>query len=206
MSQEAQQITTGFQKIAAFWRASQWQATGEIGLNPTQGEVLQRISRRPARLGELAEMLGISQASLSDTVSSLEARGLAQRRRDPDDGRIRQIEATAEGRRLAAGLPKAPVALERALEDLSDMERGALARSLIRIIRSLQEAGAIPVQRMCVTCRHFRPYAHSDAARPHHCEFVNAAFGGASLRFDCDEHEAAPADEAAAIWRQFETG
>ncbi|GKY87467.1 MarR family winged helix-turn-helix transcriptional regulator [Sinisalibacter aestuarii] len=205
MSNETRQITTAFQKLALFWRASQWQAAGGAGLNPTQGEVLQRISRRSARLGELAAMLGISQASLSDTVSSLEARGLAERRPDPEDGRVRRIEATAAGRRVAADLPQAPAALERALEEMSDTDRAALARSLVGIIRALQEADAIPVQRMCVSCRHFRPFAHADAARPHHCEFVDAAFGDASLRLDCDDHEAAPAGEAAAIWRRFET-
>ncbi len=204
MPSDIEQIATAFQKLAVFWRASQWQATAERGLNPTQGEVLQRISRRPARLGELATMLGISQASLSDTVSSLEVRGLAERKPDPDDGRVRRIKVTADGCRLAAELPKAPAALARALQDLRETERGVLARSLLRIIRALQEQEAIPVQRMCVTCRHFRPYAHGDAARPHHCEFVNAAFGDAGLRLDCDDHEAAPAEEAAAIWRRYD--
>lgn len=205
MSKATQQIATAFQRLAVFWRSSQWQATKAFGLNPTQGEVLMRVSRQPERLGDLATMFGISQASLSDTVSSLEAKGLAKRRRDPTDGRIRQIEATPDGRRLAAGVPEAPAALEHAIAGLNETERGALARSLVKVIRVLQEAEAIPVQRMCVTCRHFRPYAHTEAARPHHCAFVNAAFGDASLRVDCGDHEAASADEAAAIRRRFET-
>lgn len=205
MVKTSQQIATAFQKLAVFWRSSQWQAAKEIGLNPTQGEVLLRISRRPERLADLATMFGISQASLSDTVSSLETKGLAIRRKDPDDGRVRRIEATPDGRLLAADVPEAPAVLEHVIENMSETERGALARSLVRIIRALQEAEAIPVQRMCVTCRHFRPYAHSEAARPHHCEFVNAAFGDASLRLDCDDHDAAPADEAVAMWRRFET-
>ncbi|MCI5109757.1 MAG: MarR family winged helix-turn-helix transcriptional regulator [Marivita sp.] len=204
MSGDTELIMTAFQKLVVFWRASQWQTAGEAGLNPTQGEVLQHISRRSARLGELAEQLGVSQASLSDTVSSLEARGLARRRPDPDDGRARRIESTADGQRAVAELSMAPVELERAIEHLGEEERGAFARALVRIIRMLQEADAIPVQRMCVTCRHFRPFAHADVARPHHCAFVDAAFGDARLRLDCDDHEAAPAKEAAATWRRFE--
>lgn len=204
MSGDAELIMTAVQRLAAFWRSSQWQTTGAVGLNPTQGEVLQRIARRSARLGELAEQLGISQASLSDTVSSLEARGLALRRPDPDDGRARRIEATDDGHRVVAQLSTAPQALEHAIASLGDPDRGALARGLVRVIRALQEARAIPVQRMCVTCRHFRPHAHDDPERPHHCAFVDAAFGDAQLRLDCDDHEAAPAEEADAIRRRFE--
>ena len=62
---------------------------------------------------------------------------------------------------------------------------------------ALQEARAIPVQRMCLTCRHFRPHVHDDPARPHHCAFVDAAFGDAALRLDCADHETARDEEAA---------
>ena len=53
------------------------------------------------------------------------------------------------------------------------------------------------------TCTHFRPHAHADAACPHHCTFVDAAFGDANLRLDCGDHEPAPAEAAAALWRRF---
>ncbi|MGH8510685.1 MAG: hypothetical protein ACREU8_04680, partial [Gammaproteobacteria bacterium] len=42
----------------------------------------------------------------------------------------------------------------------------------------LQERGEVPISRMCVTCQHFRPGVYDDPDTPHHCAFVNAAFGG----------------------------
>ncbi|WP_323764099.1 MarR family winged helix-turn-helix transcriptional regulator [Marinovum sp.] len=196
MSHESQQITVAFQRLAAFWRASQWQTVKDIGLNPTQGDVLARVAARPDRIANLADQLGITQSSLSDTVTALEGKGLVARRPDPKDGRARQIVATAKGQALAAQIPEAPPALEAAIDNLGESHRGAMLRSLTLIIRSLQEARAIPVQRMCVTCQFFRPHAHDDTERPHHCAFVDAAFGDAALKMDCPDHKITTEDEA----------
>ncbi len=197
MQNQIRQIATAFERLALFWRASQWSAAKGHGLNPSQGDVLQRISRQPERAADLAQRLGVTQASLSDTISALVAKGLAERRSDPEDGRARRIEATGQGRALAALMPEWPETLEAAIAGLGDADRGALLRTLSLIIRSLQEAEAIPVQQMCIGCRYFRPHVHADPARPHHCGFVDAAFGDGGLRLDCADHETATEEEAA---------
>src|SRR3546814_1625669 len=82
-----------------------------------------------------------------------------------------------------------PDALLGAVEMLDDGERAAFLKGLTKMIGALQTRGTIPVQRMCVSCAHFRPNVHSDAATPHHCAFVDAAFGDASLRLDCEDRK-----------------
>jgi DNA-binding MarR family transcriptional regulator len=203
MNDQVHQIAAGLGRLAAFGRACQWQAGVRLGLNPTQAEILLRITERPQRAVNLAAHLGVSPASLSDSIAALVAKGLALRGPDPDDRRARLVSATPLGRQIAAQIPATPHALSEAIGALPHADRENLLTSLMRIIRDLQQARAIPVQRMCVTCRHFRPHAHDDAAAPHHCDFVNAAFGDGALRLDCGDHEAAPSGEAAAIWRQF---
>jgi hypothetical protein len=90
-----------------------------------------------------------------------------------------------------------------AVGELSAAEQAAFLRGLVTMIRTLQEKGRIPVARMCVTCRFFRPFRHDDPARPHHCAFVDAPFGDGQLRLDCPDHAAAPAEQAAATWQAF---
>jgi len=206
MTDEIDQIAAGFGRLAAFWRASRWQDSAAHGLHPTQAEILARIAVAPERTAALAQALGVTSATLSDSVSALVAKGLAERRPDSSDARAQRVTATAEGLTTAAHLPAAPTALRDQIAAMPQAERGALLRALTRIIRGLQEARAIPVQRMCVTCRYFRPNLHADAARPHHCAFVDAAFGDARLRLDCGEHETAAPDLQARNLARFEAG
>jgi hypothetical protein len=93
-----------------------------------------------------------------------------------------------------------------ALAALSPAAQEALLLTQIALIRQLQSAGAIPLQRMCVSCRHFRPQAHPRAAKPHHCTFIDAAIGSRDLRLDCGEHETADPAVQAATWTRFAKG
>lgn len=205
MSDPSDQITFALSRLAVLWRAEVWQAAAAEGLNPAQAEILGHLARRgPVRQVDLVTALGVSAASLSDSVASLVAKGLVTRQPDPDDGRARRVGLSASGPEIAERLASKSYALTAAVSDLPESEAGSLLRMLTRLIRALQEARAIPVQRMCATCTHFRPNAHAEAARPHHCAFVDAAFGDAQLRLDCGEHEAASAEEAIALWRRFD--
>ncbi|EKE68214.1 MarR family winged helix-turn-helix transcriptional regulator [Celeribacter baekdonensis] len=197
MGSDSKHIITALQRLAMFWRASQWLVAKDFALNPTQGEVLTRVAAKPERAVDLADMLGISQASLSDSVAALDRKGLVRRRRDPDDGRARMIEVTRAGASLAERMPDAPAVIQEAIAGLAEDDRAGLLRCLSLIIRSLQEAEAIPIQRMCLTCHYFRPHVHTDPVRPHHCGFVDAAFGDGGLRLDCADHETATEEEAA---------
>lgn len=204
MSDPAAQIAHALSRLALFWRAAGWQAAGSRGLTPTQAEILQQVAARgPLRGGDLAQALGVSAPTLSDAAGALVAKGLARRQPDPADGRASRVAPTDAGAQLAADLPQMPEALRPAIAALPEAERTGLLRGLVQLIRGLQQAGAIPVQRMCVTCRHFRPHAHDDAARPHHCAFVDAAFGDAALRTDCADHGETTAEEGARIWARF---
>ncbi len=206
MTEESQtsQIGAGLMQIAQILRADQW-ATGEQhGLTPTQIGVLRAlVARGPLRVTELSKLLVVSQPTMSDVVSALEAKELVLRRPDPDDGRAKVIAATRKAEDLAPALTRSDT-LADAIGHLGDADRAALKRALVLVIRHLQTAGAVSPQRHCLTCRFFRPYAHSDAAEPHHCAFVDAAFGDASLRLDCGDHENAPAEQAHDAFVRFE--
>lgn len=205
MPQAEDQIAFALSRLAVLFRAAGWRTAREHGLTPTQAEILAHVARRgPSRGSAIAEALGITAATLSDSASTLVGKGLAARLPDAEDARASRLGLTGKGAHLAEDLPDAPPALAAALGDLPAGDIAATLRTLIRIIRALQEARAIPVQRMCVTCRHFRPHVHDDAARPHHCAFVDAAFGDAGLRLDCADHGEAPAEHRARAWEVFD--
>lgn len=197
-------IATGLAKIGMFLRAEGWRAAESEALTPTQGQILVHLAQRgPARVTALADELAVTQPTVSDAVSALIRKGQVEKSPDPADGRASLLKATQQGRRVAKAMAQWPDALLAAGDVLDPTEQAAFLKALTKMIRALQVQGAIPVQRMCATCRFFRPNVHEDQAAPHHCNFVDAAFGDASLRLDCGEHEAASDPAALANWRRF---
>lgn len=202
-------LRDGLERAASVLRTDAWSATGAHGLNPTQGQVLLHVAARmPAgcRVKEIAAQLVITQPTATDSIAALERKGLVERLADPDDARATRVRLTPAGAERAEALRLAPALLGTALSGLSAGDRTDLLRLVTKLIRQLQIAGAIPIQRMCVSCRHFRPHIHDDAENPHHCAFVDAAFGDRDLRLDCSDHETADPAARSANWTAFEKG
>jgi len=198
-------VTVGLAKIGIALKQQAWAEAGERGLNPTQGQVLALLRANPGglRLGALAEQLGVTAATTSDSVTALQRKGLVSKEPIAGDGRGVVVRLTPTGNREAAAAAAWPDFLLEAVGELSAAEQAAFLRAVVTMIRTLQEKGRIPVARMCVSCRFFRPFTHDDPVRPHHCAFVDAPFGDGELRLDCPDHQTAPADQAAHNWQVF---
>jgi DNA-binding MarR family transcriptional regulator len=191
-------VREGLARIGMALRIDDWTRSRHIGLNPTQTTILEALEGRENGLSvkEIALNLGVSQPSATDSINALERRGYVAKQPVPGDRRAVTVCITeaVEG------------AADQAIRALSEAEQEDLLISLIKMIRHMQEAGVIPVQRMCASCRYFRPFVHADKARPHQCDFVNASFGQRNLRIECREHEAAPPASRAATWDAFQGG
>jgi len=200
----AKRVTSGLAKIAIVLRSRAWKGAGPAGVTPTQGQALGLLREAPEgmRLGALAALLAVSAPTASDAVNSLVAKGFAAKERGPDKRSI-AIRLTDKGEALADRAAEWPDFLARAVEALEPEEQAGLLRALVKLIRRLQESGDIPPQRMCVTCRYFRPYAHTDPLNPHHCAYVDAPFGDRHLRLNCREQEEAEPGERERNWARF---
>src|ERR1700677_1001750 len=79
-------------------RLRQLKASGELTL--PEISALARLDRGgPTTSSALAKLEQISPQSMGATIGSLEARGLVERRGDPDDGRRSVLSGTARGLR-----------------------------------------------------------------------------------------------------------
>lgn len=88
----------------------------------------------PARLGSIADALGTTDATASRTIDALEARGLAERRPDPDDARCVIVAATETGAADVRRRRRQVVELaERALEGLSRDEARRVTAALVEL-------------------------------------------------------------------------
>lgn len=201
-----ERLTTALAKVGLALKSQAWQGASARGLTPTQGQVLALLDARegaPVRLSDVAAGLGVTPPTASDAVRSLVEKGLVLREQAKDDARAISLKLTAEGRREARGAAAWPDFLLAAVETLSEEEQETFLVAIMKMIRTLQERGQIPISKMCVTCRYFRPHRHKDPKKPHHCALVDAPFGPRHLRLECKEHELASPEERETTWIRF---
>ncbi len=189
-----ERILVGLSKISLALKHQSWQDSNQQGLSPTQTQILALLKAKEdegMRLSEVAKGLAVTTATASDAVRVLQLKGLVQKSRSPQDGRAIAITLTPQGRQVAEATSCWPDLLLDAVSELSEVEQTVFLRGLIKMIRKLQDAGQIPIGKMCVTCRFFQPNRYPDSDRPHHCDLVDAPFGDRNLRLDCPDQIAA---------------
>lgn len=77
-----------------------------IPIPPVHFHVLNRVDYRPQTLTELAEVMSVSAASLSRTITVLEERGWVTRERSEEDRRVVLIHITHSGHQILADIEK----------------------------------------------------------------------------------------------------
>ena len=161
-------------------------ALRQEGLHPAQGEALRylaranRFSRTPAAL---ADFLGTTRGTVSQTVIALERAGHVTRSVSTRDGRSTALDLTASGWALAEqGL----AALAR---DIAAV--GAAATLASQLAAALLAALAARGQRAfgaCRTCRHFGTIP--DAPGAYHCSLLDEPLSAVDAEMICVEQAA----------------
>jgi DNA-binding MarR family transcriptional regulator len=196
-------IATGLHKLGLAMKHQAWSRASGDGISPTQGQILAAVAAEgPLTGSELAERLGITLPTVSESARALVDKGALERRADPRHPRASLLVLTAHGRTLADKASTWPDFLASAAGALDQDEQRTFLAALVKMIHALQVDGHIPTSRMCVTCTFFRPNVH-EGALPHHCAYVDAPMAEQHLRVDCAEHEEADAQRRDALWRSF---
>lgn len=202
-------VATGLGKIGLAIKSRAWKEAGVRRITPLQAQTLTILRIRPkstATVSEIGEELAVALPTASEVLRVLEQRGLIKKQRSRDDARTVMVSLTTKGRRKADVAAGWPDFLAAAAEVLPPAEQESLLRALIKMIRTLQEQGDIPIAKMCVTCEFFHPNVHDEIERPHHCELVDAPFGDRLLRIECPEHQVAEKKERDQTWERFMNG
>lgn len=100
------------------------------------GVINQLALAGPLSVRQLADLLGITHASVSETRQSLEAAGLIASQSDPSDGRRRVLTLSPSGEALVAQLQPLWDAFDEAAREL-DAEAGGVTEALARLEHAL---------------------------------------------------------------------
>lgn len=112
------------------------EAMSAHGVSTAQIGVLRQLANEPGLSGaELARRLLISPQGVQAALTSLERRGLVERKKDPQHGRILQAYLTGEGRDVAATVVATALsAHEEVFGVLSAREQETLRELLGRVV------------------------------------------------------------------------
>lgn len=181
-------LAAAFDRLMRARRLQRQQIATQHRLSPLQVDLLTMVSQGSPpepTVGALATELGVSQPTATESLRTLERKGLVERRRADDDRRRRSVHLTSVGTRLAHALEAADRQLVSALSSLDSSTQETVLHALLSVIAGLVDAGAITVARTCLTCRFHR----SDAHGAHHCTLLARDLAPGELRVDCAEHE-----------------
>lgn len=122
-------------------------------------DYLRRANRYSNTPRALADYLGLTKGTVSQTLLLLHRRGLVLREVDPADRRVVRLQLSPRGRELV-GRKGEGGPWRRALQELPAAERAAAGGALTRLLTGLQrERGNLGFGE-CRTCRHFRREPH----------------------------------------------
>ncbi len=179
-------------RLAAGERRQRAVAAGLQPVHVQALDYLRRCNRYSNTPQALADYLGLTKGTVSQSLQLLERKGLIARRPDDADRRVLRLALTAAGEALAgtAGeLAEWPAALAALPADEAD----AAAATLARLLATMQRRRGGQSFGACHSCRHFR-HEGGDAYR---CGLTGEPLGADDSRRICREHawpEAAAAD------------
>ena len=111
------------------------QAVAELELAPVQAKALHELNvEPPISMRELAERLKSDPSNVTGLIDRLEARGLVERRPDPQDRRIKGLALTSAGARLRERLFARLYSAPRSVAELSERDQRTLRDVLQRVL------------------------------------------------------------------------
>ena len=126
------------------------------GLNPAQSMALEylaranKFSRQPSHV---AEYMGSTRGTISQTLKALREKGLIAEVRSENDRRSVSYELTSRGRTILAQSN----ALSSAFNELSVKELSQIERSLQAVLNTSLRSNGLKPFGVCKTCKHFTP-------------------------------------------------
>ncbi|NUK05167.1 MarR family transcriptional regulator [Streptomyces lunaelactis] len=120
--------------VVARYYAEYEQAAAKHSLTGAQARVLSLLTLEPTPMRRIAQKLKCEPSNVTGIIDRLEARGLVERRPDPNDRRVKLAAPTEDGRVTARRLRESLDFAREPLAELSDEERTALRDLLKRML------------------------------------------------------------------------
>jgi len=158
----------------------------DTGLQPVHLQVLNYLSicnRYSDTPAAVADYVGLTKGTVSQTLRVLAERGFVEKQGDPDDGRLVHLRLTREGRAVVKDAVP-PAVLVDAVMGLGRREQQETLDTLLALLRGVQQANEGLSFGVCDTCTHFR----DEGGAKFRCGLTGEPLSVADSNLICREH------------------
>ncbi|MDJ0625965.1 MAG: MarR family winged helix-turn-helix transcriptional regulator [Candidatus Caenarcaniphilales bacterium] len=179
-------ILSAFERINTAMRFSLQKSGNLRNVSPLQAQILfYLLTNKQTSTSKIAEHLCVSKPTISDAVASIMKKKLIKKM-DSNDGRSYKVALTNKGIEEVKILSSFETSFLESINKLSDQQKHSTWEALLRLLKSMQEQGLIPMNKMCFTCNHF---AQDTFGEKYYCNLMNSKLEDQNLRLNCEEHE-----------------
>ena len=145
------------ERISSLLRSEERRKYAGIGLQPVHGQVLEylaKCNKYSNTHAAVAEYLGLTKGTVSQTIQILERKHYIDKNIDPDDGRVVHLTLTESGKQLIDEL-KPLYVFKQAESKVSRHEFDTIGQALQNTLGVLQKVNHSKSFGLCRTCLYF---------------------------------------------------
>lgn len=145
------------ERISALLRSEERKKYAAIGLQPVHGQVLEylgKCNKYSNTHASVAEYLGLTKGTVSQSIQILERKRYLQKTIDSLDGRVVHLTLTESGKTLIEELKPLDI-FKQAEQKVSDQEFDSIENALQTTLGVLQKVNQGKSFGKCSTCHHF---------------------------------------------------
>ncbi|MDT8347805.1 MAG: MarR family winged helix-turn-helix transcriptional regulator [Flavobacteriaceae bacterium] len=182
-------IIAALERITQAFKALLQEESNRYKLSPIQLQTLLFInfhSSEKCTVSYLAEEFNVTKATISDAIKSLYAKALVIKTPNKTDARSYRLALTEKGIHIADKAKGFTEQMHHPITAMEEAEKSVMLHNLLEIIRHMFDCGVISKQRMCFSCRFYKPKNGES-----YCELLKQNLSITDLRLDCPEYEQA---------------
>ncbi len=177
------EILYGFEKLFSINRLLLWNISKKSIISPLQLQILYYIEHNNIKLpSELSEELEISKATVSESLSNMQKKGLIKKERNHKDKRKYQIILTEKAYQLLEELKNRDKILLKALNQIDEDAKLNFYKVLKQLIKELINSGIIKRAKICYKCQNFQIIDGK-----FYCKFLGQFITEDDIRLNCPE-------------------
>jgi len=145
------------ERISSLLRSEERKKYAAIGLQPVHGQVLEylaKCNRYSNTHAAVAEYLGLTKGTVSQTIQILERKHYLEKKTDSVDGRVVHLSLTESGKQLIDELKPLDI-FKDAESKVSRQEFDTIGQALQTTLGVLQKVNRTKSFGLCVSCRYF---------------------------------------------------